>query len=194
MVKLIGKNKLDIAVFISGKGTNLNNLIKFSKKKISPIKIKLVISSKKNAKGLIYAKKNNIKSLIFNFKKKLVAENKLLKILKVKKIKIICLAGFKTILTSKFINSFNGKIINIHPSLLPKYKGLNTHNRVIANNEKFTGCTVHFVNKKLDSGKTIIQKKIKVHKKDTISTLTKRVLKLEHQIYPKALKKIAANL
>jgi len=194
MVKLIGKNKLDIAVFISGKGTNLNNLIKFSKKKISPIKIKLVISSKKNAKGLIYAKKNNIKSLIFNFKKKLVAENKLLKILKVKKIKIICLAGFKTILTSKFINSFNGKIINIHPSLLPKYKGLNTHNRVIANNEKFTGCTVHFVNKKLDSGKTIIQKKIKVHKKDTISTLAKRVLKLEHQIYPKALKKIAANL
>ena len=194
MVKLIGKNKLDIAVFISGKGTNLNNLIKFSKKKISPIKIKLVISSKKNAKGLIYAKKNNIKSLIFNFKKKLVAENKLLKILKIKKIKIICLAGFKTILTSKFINSFNGKIINIHPSLLPKYKGLNTHNRVIANNEKFTGCTVHFVNKKLDSGKTIIQKKIKVHKKDTISTLAKRVLKLEHQIYPKALKKIAANL
>tara|TARA_B100001996_G_scaffold84192_1_gene62111 strand:- start:404 stop:988 length:585 start_codon:yes stop_codon:yes gene_type:complete len=194
MVKLIGKNKLDIAVFISGKGTNLNNLIKFSKKKISPIKIKLVISSKKNAKGLIYAKKNNIKSLIFNFKKKLVAENKLLKILKIKKIKIICLAGFKTILTSKFINSFNGKIINIHPSLLPKYKGLNTHNRVIANNEKFTGCTVHFVNKKLDSGKTIIQKKIKVHKKDTISTLAKRVLKLEHQIYPKALNKIAANL
>ena len=194
MVKLIGKNKLDIAVFISGKGTNLNNLIKFSKKKISPIKIKLVISSKKNAKGLIYAKKNNIKSMIFNFKKKLVTENKLLKILKIKKIKIICLAGFKTILTSKFINSFNGKIINIHPSLLPKYKGLNTHNRVIANNEKFTGCTVHFVNKKLDSGKTIIQKKIKVHKKDTISTLAKRVLKLEHQIYPKALKKIAANL
>ena len=114
---------------------------------------------------------------------------KLLKILKIKKIKIICLAGFKTILTSKFINSFNGKIINIHPSLLPKYKGLNTHNRVIANNEKFTGCTVHFVNKKLDSGKTIIQKKIKVNKKDTISTLAKRVLKLEHQIYPKALKK-----
>ena len=132
--------------------------------------------------------------MIFNFKKKLVAENKLLKILKIKKIKIICLAGFKTILTSKFINSFNGKIINIHPSLLPKYKGLNTHNRVIANNEKFTGCTVHFVNKKLDSGKTIIQKKIKVNKKDTISTLAKRVLKLEHQIYPKALKKIAANL
>ena len=194
MVKLIGKNKLDIAVFISGKGTNLNNLIKFSKKKISPIKIKLVISSKKNAKGLIYAKKNNIKSLIFNFKKKLVAENKLLKILKIKKIKIICLAGFKTILTSKFINSFNGKIINIHPSLLPKYKGLNTHNRVIANNEKFTGCTVHFVNKDLDSGRTIIQKKIKIRKKDTVSTLTKKVLKLEHQIYPKALKKIAPTL
>mgnify|MGYP000747709098 FL=1 len=194
MVKLIGKNKLDIAVFISGKGTNLNNLIKFSKKKISPIKIKLVISSKKNAKGLIYAKKNNIKSLIFNFKKKLVAENKLLKILKVKKIKIICLAGFKTILTSKFINSFNGKIINIHPSLLPKYKGLNTHNRVIANNEKFTGCTVHFVNKNLDSGKIIIQKKIKIYKNDTISTLSKKVLRLEHRIYPEALKKIAANL
>ena len=194
MVKLIGKNKLDIAVFISGRGSNLNNLIKFSKKKKSPINIKLVISSKKNAKGLIYAKKNNIKNMIFNFKSKLRAEKKILKTLKINKIKLICLAGFMKILTSKFINNFNGKIINIHPSLLPKYKGLNAHKKVIANNDKFTGCTVHFVNKDLDSGKTIIQKKIKIHKKDTISTLTKKVLRLEHQIYPKALKKIAANL
>ncbi len=194
MVKLIGKNKLDIAVFISGKGSNLKNLIVFSKKKNSPIKIKLVISSNKNAKGLIYAKKNKIKSMIFNFNKKLFTEKKLLKTLKRKNIKLICLAGFMKILTNKFINNFNGKIINIHPSLLPKYKGLNTSYRVIKNNEKYTGCTVHHVNKKLDSGKIIIQKKIKINKNDTVSTLTKKVLKLEHLIYPKALKKIVANL
>jgi len=194
MARLIGINKLDIAVFISGRGSNLNNLIKFSKKKKSPINIKLVISSEKNAKGLDYAKKNNIRSMIFNFKSKLTAEKKILKNLRIKKVKLICLAGFMKILTSKFINNYNGKIINIHPSLLPKYKGLNTHKRVIANNEKFTGCTVHFVNKDLDSGRTIIQKKIKIRKKDTVSTLTKKVLKLEHQIYPKALKKIAPTL
>ena len=194
MVKLIGKNKLNIAVFISGRGSNLKNLIKFSKKKKSSIIIKLVISSKKNAKGLIYAKKNNIKSIFFNFNKKLVTEKKLLKILKMRNIKLICLAGFMKILTSKFINNFNGKIINIHPSLLPKYKGLNTNHRVIKNNEKYTGCTVHHVNKNLDSGKIIIQRKIKIYKKDTVSTLTKKVLKLEHLIYPKAVKKIVANL
>ena len=94
------------------------------------------------------------------------------------------------ILTNYFIKEFKGKIINIHPSLLPKYKGLNTHQRVLENNELYTGCTVHFVNRKLDSGKIILQQKIKVYKNDNIKKLKKRVLLEEHKIYPKAILKI----
>ena len=94
------------------------------------------------------------------------------------------------ILSSSFIKKFKGKIVNIHPSLLPKYKGLNTHARVLNNKEKYSGCTVHFVNSKLDSGKIILQKKIKVLKNETAKTLQKRILKEEHKIYPKALQMI----
>ena len=107
---------------------------------------------------------------------------------------MICLAGFMKILTSNFIKKFKGKIINIHPSLLPKYKGLNTHQRAIDNNEKFSGCTVHYVSSKLDSGKIILQKKIRVLKTDTNDKLKKRVLKQEHLLYPEALKKVLTNL
>ena len=94
------------------------------------------------------------------------------------------------ILSYNFIKKFKGKIINIHPSLLPKYKGLNTYNRVLENGEKYTGCTVHFVNSKLDSGKIILQKKIKIFKKDNEKTLAQRVLTEEHKIYPKAIMKL----
>jgi len=194
MEKLTGKNKINVAVFISGRGSNLYNLIQFSKKKNSKINIKLIVSSKKNVKGLIYAKKNKINKIILNYKNKLNTEKKLLINLQKNKIKLICLAGFMKILSGKFIKSFKGKIINIHPSLLPKYKGLNTHQRVIKKNEKYTGCTVHFVNKNLDSGKIIMQKRLKILKKDTISSLSKKLLKLEHKIYPRAIKKVIINL
>ena len=98
------------------------------------------------------------------------------------------------ILSKNFIKKFNGIILNIHPSLLPKYKGLNTHFRAIKNNEKFSGCTVHFVNSKLDSGKIILQKKVKILKNDTSVSLAKRILKQEHILYPKALIKVFSNL
>ena len=94
------------------------------------------------------------------------------------------------ILSKEFIKKFNGKIINIHPSLLPKYKGLNTHKRVLDNQEKFSGCTVHFVSSRLDSGKIILQKKVRVFKKDSLVSLSKRILKQEHILYPKAINKI----
>ena len=94
------------------------------------------------------------------------------------------------ILSGSFIRKFNGKILNIHPSLLPKYKGLNTHQRAIINKEKFSGCTVHFVNSKLDSGKIILQKKIRISKKDTPNTLSKKILSQEHKLYPKAILKV----
>ena len=187
MIKSLGKKK-NIAVFISGKGTNFKSLFYFSKKKNSKIQINLVISDKKNAKGLIFAKKNKIKFQTYSFKKSLKDELKILQTLKRKKIKIICLAGFMKILSINFIKKFKGKIINIHPSLLPKYKGLNTHERAINNNEKYSGCTVHFVTAKLDSGKIILQKKVKISKNDTPKSLQKKILKQEHKIYPKALK------
>tara|TARA_A100001388_G_scaffold34138_1_gene21837 strand:+ start:321 stop:623 length:303 start_codon:yes stop_codon:yes gene_type:complete len=98
------------------------------------------------------------------------------------------------ILSKNFIKNFKGKIVNIHPSLLPKYKGLNTHYRAIKNKDKFSGCTVHYVTSKLDSGKIILQKKVKIIKKDTPFSLAKKVLKNEHKIYPKAIMKIFTNL
>ena len=182
--------KISTAVFISGRGSNLKNLIKFSLKKLSPIKIEFVFSNNKKAGGLKYAKAKEINTLCYNNKKTPIFENYLLKILEKKKIRFICLAGFMKILSGNFIKKFKGKIINIHPSLLPKYKGLNTHNRVIKNKENYTGCTVHFVSSKLDSGKIIIQKKIKIIKNENAENLAKRVLLQEHKIYPKAIMKI----
>ena len=194
MIKLSGFNKIKTSVFISGKGSNLKNLFRFSLKKKSPIEIVLVISNTSKAEGLIFAKRKNIKNKVFNFINRKEAENKVLKELKKEKIDLICLAGFMKILSKNFIQKFKGKIINIHPSLLPKYKGLNTHLRAIKNKDKYSGCTVHLVNSKLDSGKIILQKKIKIKKKETPKSLSKRVLKEEHILYPKAIKKIYSNL
>ena len=183
------ENKILTAVFISGKGTNLKKLIQLSKTKKSPIKICLIISSNSKAEGLKYSIKYKIKKYVIKKNDK-DSEIKILKKLEINKISFICLAGYMRILSKKFIKNFKGKIINIHPSLLPKYKGLNTHRRVLENNELYTGCTVHFVSRKLDSGKIILQKKIKIYKKDNIKKLNKRVLLEEHKIYPKAILKI----
>ena len=187
---LSGNKKTKTAVFISGRGSNLKNLIKFSKFKKSPIKIDLVISNNRNSKGLLYALQNKIEKKIINFNKINKDEKKVLKILSKKKIKLICLAGFMKILPKNFIKKFRGKIINIHPSLLPKYKGLNTHKRALKNNENYSGCTVHYVTSKLDSGKIILQKKVRIKKNDTIFSLQKKILNEEYKIYPKAISKI----
>jgi len=190
MRKLIGLKKTRSAVFISGTGSNLKNLIKFSNKKNFPISIELIISNKKKANGLKYSNEYKIKKKIINFKNHKSAETKILKILLKKKINFICLAGFMKILSKNFIKNFRGKIINIHPSLLPKYKGLNTHARVIKNKENFSGCTVHFVTSKLDAGKIIMQEKVKITSKDSAFSLKRKILKKEHKIYPAAIRKI----
>jgi len=189
MKKLIGLKKIETAVFISGTGSNLKNLIKFSKTKISPIIIKLIISNSKKAKGLKYSTQYNIQKKIVNFNNNF-SENKILNYINEKNIEFICLAGFMKILSKNFIRKFSGNIINIHPSLLPKYKGLNTHKRALKNKEKFAGCTVHYVTTKLDSGKIILQKKVKIKKKDTVNSLKKKILKKEHELYPSAIRKI----
>ena len=193
MEKLSGK-KINIAVFISGRGSNLKSLIKHYKTKNPIIVVKLVISNKPKAKGLIYAKRSKIKSIVENFRNKSFSEKKLLKKLSIHKIDLICLAGFMKILSKNFIKKFNNPILNIHPSLLPKYKGLNTHKRVIKKKEKYSGATVHLVSEKLDSGKIVLQKKIKISKNENEETLEKKVLKIEHVLYPKAIKKLLINL
>ena len=190
MVKLTGYKKVKTAVFISGTGSNLKSLIKFSKTRKAPISIDLIISSNLKAKGLKFGRKNKIKKKVFNFKEKHKIENQILSVLKENGIKMICLAGFMKILSRNFIAKFRGKILNIHPSLLPKYKGLNTHQRALNNNEKYSGCTVHFVNSRLDSGKIILQKKVKISKNETKDSLTKKVLVQEHKLYPKAILKV----
>ena len=190
MVQSIGTNKFQVAVFISGKGSNLKSLIKFSKTKKSPILISLVVTDNSKAKGLHFANFYKIKKKIFNFKNKKLDEKKILIELKKNKIHIVCLAGFMKILSKSFIENFKGKILNIHPSLLPKYKGLNTHQRALDNKEKYSGCTVHYVTSKLDSGKIILQTQVKIGKKDTAKTLATKILKKEHILYPKALLKV----
>jgi phosphoribosylglycinamide formyltransferase-1 len=194
MLRLTGVKKTNIAVFISGTGTNFKNLIQYSLKKQSKFKIKLVVSNNSNARGLEYAKKFQIKKKIINYKNLTNSETRILNDLNKENVNIICLAGFMRILTDNFIKKFKGKIINIHPSLLPKYKGLNTHQRALDNKEKYSGCTVHFVNSKLDGGKIILQKKVKIFKNDTSEKLSKRILKQEHLLYPKALEKIISSL
>ena len=190
MEKLIGLKKIKTAVFISGTGSNLKNIIKFSKIKRSPISIDLIISNTRLAKGLMYADQFNIKKKIFNFKNFKNSEKNISILLNKEKIKFVCLAGFMKILSESFIRKFHGKIINIHPSLLPKYKGLNTHSRAIKNKDKFAGCTVHYVTAKLDSGTIILQKKVKITSKENVASLAKKVLKQEHKLYPAAILKI----
>ncbi|WP_435150286.1 phosphoribosylglycinamide formyltransferase [Candidatus Pelagibacter bacterium nBUS_44] len=185
-----GTKNIKTAVFISGKGSNLKSLIKFSKLKKSPISIEIIISNNPKSKGLTFGKIYKIRKKIFNFDKHIKAEKEILKLLKKRKINLICLAGFMKILSKSFIQSFKGQILNIHPSLLPKYKGLNTHERAIDNKDSYSGCTVHFVSSKLDSGKIIDQKKVRIYKKDTLRTLANKVLAEEHKLYPEAILKI----
>ena len=190
MVKLTGYKKVKTAVFISGNGSNLKSLIKFSKIKKSPISINLIISNNPKAKGLKLGKINNIKKKVFKFSKNYEIEKRILSVLKKHEIKMICLAGFMKTLSKNFITKFSGKILNIHPSLLPKYKGLNTHQRVLNNNERYSGCTVHFVNSKLDSGKIILQKKIRIAKNETKNSLARKILFQEHKLYPRAILRV----
>ena len=190
MDKLIGRKKIKTAVFISGTGSNLKNIIRFSRIKKTPISINLIISNTYLAKGLKYAEQFKIKKKIFNFKDYNKAEKKILILLKKEKIEFICLAGYMKILSAGFIKKFGKRIINIHPSLLPKYKGLNTHSRAIKNKDKLAGCTVHYVAAKLDSGKIILQKKVKISVRDNPASLKKKVLKQEHKLYPAAIIKI----
>jgi phosphoribosylglycinamide formyltransferase 1 len=179
--------KIKSCVLISGDGTNLESLIRSSRDYSFPIKIELIISNNIYAKGLNLAKKYSIAYKYFSSKNIKKFERLSLREINKKKIKFLCLAGFMKVLSNNFINSFNHKIVNIHPSLLPKFKGLNTHKRVLKSNEKYSGCTVHYVTSKLDSGKIILQKKILITKHETESSLRKKILIQEHKLYSKSI-------
>tara|TARA_B100000945_G_C20155835_1_gene490762 strand:- start:32 stop:592 length:561 start_codon:yes stop_codon:yes gene_type:complete len=184
------KNKA--CVFISGEGTNLKSIIKNSRDYNFPVNISLVISNNKSAKGIFCAKKFSIPYVILDLNKKNFEKFAIKELLQ-RKIKLVCLAGFMKILSKNFIRNFKGKIINIHPSLLPKYKGLNTFNRVLDAKEKLTGCTVHFVDEKLDNGKIIIKKRVWIKKNDDTGGLKKKIQTEEYKAYSIAIRKIFNN-
>jgi len=184
--------KKNTCVFISGQGSNLKNLILRSRDSNFPINIRLIITNNKNAPGIIFAKKNSIPYMVVNSKLR-NHDNKILQTLKRKKISLICLSGYMKIISSNFIKKFKKKIINIHPSLLPKFKGLNTFARILKNSEKKTGCTVHYVDEKLDNGNIIAQKSFYINSFDNEKTLKQKTQKLEYRAFPEAIIKIFRN-
>jgi|TARA_B100001996_G_scaffold157962_1_gene120409 phosphoribosylglycinamide formyltransferase-1 len=175
-------------IFLSGNGSNFQNIIDNIKSGFLQIEIFSVISDNKNAYGLERAKKEKIETMVINSDNDY--EN-IEKTIIINSVDIIILAGYMKILPASFVNKHIGKILNIHPSLLPKYKGLNTHRRVIDDKEKYHGASVHFVTPDLDNGPIIIQGKIEIKNSDTENTLKDRVHKIEHEIYPLAIKWLA---
>jgi len=182
--------RLQVAIFISGRGSNLESLIQSSLKKQSLIEVQLVISNNSKAKGLAIAKKNKIPSIHFISKKNF--ENKVMKYLN--NIDIICLAGFMQVLDSEFVRIWRLRLINIHPSYLPAFKGLNAQDQAIKAKVSFSGCSVHYVNSKIDAGQIILQKKVKISKKDNTESLSKKILIEEHKVYPRALQMVAKKI
>jgi phosphoribosylglycinamide formyltransferase 1 len=188
---VVGKiNKANVAILISGRGSNMEMLIRASEDPKYPARITLVVSDKNDAAGIEIAKKYNIKTAIIlkeQYNSKIDYDRALSNNLLNENIEYICAAGFMRILSEEFINLWWNKIINIHPSLLPSYKGLKTHQRVLDDRMKVTGCSVHIVRKELDNGPIIIQATVPVEENDTEESLSKKVLKMEHKIYPYSL-------
>ena len=196
-------NRLPIVVLISGNGSNLQAIIDAienppgnTEQESLPVDIKLVISSKKNAFGLERAQKAGIKTALLedtDYETREDYDRVLQMLIDEQQPKLVVLAGFMRILSERFVNHYQDRLINIHPSLLPKYRGLNTHQRVIDAGDKEHGATVHFVTPELDDGPLVLQAKVPVLPDDTVTTLKQRVLEKEHVIYPLVLRWIAES-
>lgn len=185
-----------VAVLISGRGSNMTALVQAAKTPDYPAEIVLVISNRPDAKGLETARGEGIKAIAINhtqFANREDFEKKLHGTLVSHNVEIVVCAGFMRKLTGSFTRQWEGSIINIHPSLLPKYKGLNTHQRAIDAGDKEAGCTVHYVTAELDSGPNIMQASVPILEGDTPDTLAKRILPKEHRIFPLSLAKVAAG-
>jgi phosphoribosylglycinamide formyltransferase-1 len=182
--------KVRTAVLISGRGSNLTALVEAAKDPSYPAEIALVLSNRPEALGLEFARAKGIQAIAVDhklFASRAEFEAALDRHLRVNEIDVIALAGFMRVLSAEFISNWDGRIINIHPSLLPSYKGLHTHERVLADGGKLHGCTVHYVTAELDGGPIILQAEVPVVENDTPEELASRVLKQEHRIYPLAL-------
>ena len=189
-IKLLKKK---IAILISGTGTNMEAIIKDSKTINYPGIVKFVLSNNPDASGIIKAKNLGIKTFVFHVNKNLsikLFEKRLLNLLIKEKIELICLAGFMQILSENFLQNYNGTILNIHPSILPSIKGLNTHQRILEKKIKTHGATVHIVNSELDSGKILGQVTINISKKDNPKTLARKLIKKEHKLYTKVIRNV----
>lgn len=187
----VNKSLSNIVVLISGSGSNLQSIIDNADD--IGVKIECVISNKADAFGLKRAKKAGIATKFIDhtqFKTREAFDQALIQHINTINPRLVVLAGFMRILSAGFIDAFAGKIINIHPALLPKFKGLNPHQRAIDTGEKFAGATVHFVTNELDSGEIILQQSVAIKPNDTTDTLAAKVLKQEHSLYPAAIKKV----
>ncbi len=183
-----------VAILISGRGSNMAALIEAAQAKDYPAEIALVVSNRPDAAGLEFASKHGIAVTVVDhksFASREAFDEALQETLERTRIEIVCLAGFMRMLTTPFVENWRGRMLNIHPSLLPELKGLNTHARALAAGVKVHGCTVHFVVPELDSGPIILQEKVMVLAGDTEQTLAARVLAAEHRIYPAALRMLA---
>ncbi len=181
----------NLGILISGNGSNMLNIIEATKKKLIKSKVATVVSNNPKALGIKKASKKGIDVKIINqnnYSNISDFEKSLSKYLLKKKVDLICLAGFMKVLSKDFVKQWNNKIINIHPSLLPAFKGLNTHERAIKKKVKFSGCTVHFVDKNIDSGEIIDQEIVRVLKSDDAGSLQKKILMKEHKLYIRVLK------
>lgn len=198
MPKRVSKPRIiKLAVLISGGGSNLQSIIKHIDRGRLNAKISVVISDREHAHGLVHADDAGIDRLVMSpedYADKAEYDNALAKTVACHAPDLVILAGFMRILGRKFVQQFHGRLVNIHPSLLPDYKGLNTHQRVIDAGEKRHGATVHFVTAELDGGPTIIQAPVKVDSDDNADTLQQKVLRQEHKIYPIAIQQIALGV
>jgi phosphoribosylglycinamide formyltransferase-1 len=189
----MGKKR--VAVLISGRGSNLLALIEAARQRSYPAEISLVVSNRAEAPGLSHARSADIETAIIDHtvhgKDRRAFEEAMQKLLVERHIEFVCLAGFMRLLTSWFVNSWDGRLINIHPALLPAFKGLDTHRRALAAGVKIHGATVHFVVAEMDSGPIIMQGAVPVRDDDDAETLAARVLEVEHRIYPAALALVA---
>ena len=187
--------KKRVAILISGRGSNMTALIEAAKAKDYPAEIALVVSNRPDAAGLDRARSCGIPTAVIDHTTfggdRETFEQALDRELREQRIDLVCLAGFMRLLTPWFVNRWSGRMLNIHPSLLPQFKGLHTHRRALEAGVKRHGATVHFVVAEMDAGPIVIQDSVAVHENDTEETLAARVLELEHQIYPRALRAVA---
>lgn len=186
--------RLRTAVLISGRGSNMQSLVRACTAKDGAAEIVMVLSNVPDAAGLTFAQEAGISTVTIDhrkFRDRESFEQEITTCLRDAKVEMICLAGFMRLLTAGFVDAWRDKLINIHPSLLPAFKGLDTHSRVLAEGARFTGCTVHFVRSEMDAGPIIVQAVVPVDFDDDPDSLAKRVLEAEHRIYPQALQMIA---